>query len=95
MSLRPAVLETLTSERFVDEAPRQVWARLLDEGVYLCSVSTMYRVLRAESGTRERRDQLRHPAYAKPELLARRPHEVWSWDITKLIGPATWPYYYL
>ena len=92
---RAQVLETLTSERFVDEAPRQVWARLLDEGVYLCSVSTMYRVLRAERSTRERRDQVRHPIYAKPELLARRPNEVWSWDITKLLGPATWTYFYL
>ncbi len=92
---RERVLETLTSERFVDAAPRQVWARLLDEGVYLCSVSTMYRVLRAESGCRERRDQLRHPAYRKPELLANGPNEVWSWDITKLLGPAKWTYYYL
>jgi putative transposase len=92
---RTVVLETLTSEQFVDEAPRQVWARLLDEGVYLCSVSTMYRVLRAESATRERRDQLRHPAYAKPELLATGPNQVWSWDITKLLGPAKWQYFYL
>jgi transposase InsO family protein len=92
---RAEVLATLTSERFVDAAPRQVWARLLDEGVYLCSVSTMYRILRAESGTRERRDQLRHPAYAKPELLATSPNQVWSWDITKLLGPAKWTYYYL
>ena len=92
---RAVVVETLTSERFVDAAPRQVWARLLDEGVYLCSVSTMYRVLRAESGSRERRDQLRHPVYIAPELLARGPKEVWSWDITKLLGPAKWTYYYL
>ena len=92
---RARVDETLASERFVDAAPRQVWARLLDEGVYLCSVSTMYRILRAESGTRERRDQLRHPTYAKPELLATGPNQVWSWDITKLLGPAKWTYYYL
>lgn len=84
---RTGVVETLTSERFVDEAPRQVWARPLEEGVYLCSVSTMYRVLRAESGTRERHDQLRHPVYAKPELLATRPNEVWSWDTTNLRDP--------
>jgi putative transposase len=92
---RAAVVEALTSERFVDAAPRQVWARLLDEGVYLCSVATMYRILRAESGSRERRDQLRHPHYAKPELLATRPNEVWSWDITKLLGPVKWTYYSL
>jgi len=92
---RVIVVETLTSERFVDAAPRQVWAQLLDEGVYLCSVSTMYRVLQAESGSRERRDQLRHPVYAKPELLAREPNQVWSWDITKLLGPAKWTYFYL
>lgn len=92
---RRVVVEALTSERFVDAAPRQVWARLLDEGVYLCSVSTMYRILRAESGSRERRDQLRHPVYAKPELLATGPNQVWSWDITKLLGPMKWTYYYL
>jgi putative transposase len=92
---RAAVVEALTSERFVDAAPRQVWARLLDEGVYLCSVATMYRILRAESGSRERRDQLRHPVYAKPELLATGPNQVWSWDITKLLGPVKWTYFYL
>lgn len=92
---RALVVETLTSERFVDSAPRQVWARLLDEGIYLCSVSTMYRILRAEGGSRERRDQLRHPAYAKPQLLATGPNQVWSWDITKLLGPAKWTYFYL
>jgi putative transposase len=92
---RAAVVEALTSERFVDAAPRQVWARLLDEGVYLCSVATMYRILRAEGGSRERRDQLRHPVYAKPELLATGPNQVWSWDITKLLGPVKWTYFYL
>lgn len=92
---RVRVVETLTSERFVDAAPRQVWARLLDEGTYLCSVSSMYRILRADGGTRERRDQLRHPVYAKPELLATGPNQVWSWDITKLLGPAKWTYYSL
>jgi putative transposase len=92
---REAVLTLLTSERFVDDAPRQIWAQLLDEGKYLCSVSTMYRILRAECGVRERRDQLRHPVYAKPELLATAPNQVWSWDITKLIGPAKWTYFYL
>jgi putative transposase len=92
---RKTVLDLLTSERFVDDAPRQIWATLLDEGKYFCSVSTMYRILRAACGVRERRDQLRHPAYSKPELLATGPNQVWSWDITKLLGPAKWTYFYL
>ena len=92
---RKAVLDLLTSERFADDAPRQIWATLLDEGKYFCSVSTMYRILRAECGVRERRDQLRHPVYSKPELLATAPNQVWSWDITKLLGPAKWTYFYL
>jgi len=90
-----AVLTELRSERFVDQAPAAVYAALLDEGRYLCSERTMYRLLSAAGELRERRDQLRHPAYAKPELLATRPNEVWSWDITKLLGPAKWTYYYL
>lgn len=89
------MIDLLTSERFADDAPRQIWATLLDEGKYYCSVSTLYRILRAECGVRERRDQLRHPVYAKPELLATRPNHVWSWDITKLLGPAKWTYFYL
>jgi putative transposase len=93
---REAVLAELHSERFVDSAPAQVWATLLDEGRYLASERTMYRLLAAEHGpARERRDQLRHPSYAAPELLAERPNEVYSWDITKLKGPATWTYFYL
>jgi len=93
---RDAVLAELHSERFVDSAPAQVWATLLDEGRYLASERTMYRLLEAEHGpARERRDQLRHPPYAAPELLAERPNEVYSWDITKLKGPATWTYFYL
>ena len=93
---RDAVLAELHSERFVDCSPAQVWATLLDEGSYLASERTMYRLLAAEHGqARERRDQLKHPAYAKPELLAERPNEVFSWDITKLLGPAKWTYYYL
>jgi putative transposase len=68
---------------------------LLDEGKYFCSVSTMYRILRSECGVRERRDQLRHPVYSKPELLATAPNQVWSWDITKLLGPTKWTYFYL
>ena len=93
---RDAVLAELHSERFVDSSPAQVWATLLDEGRYLASKRTMYRLLEAKhGGVRERRDQLTHPAYAKPELLAERPNELWSWDITKLLGPAKWTYFYL
>ena len=92
---RQTVLDLLTSLRFCDDAPRQIWATLLDEGQYHCSVSTMYRILHAEHAVRERRDQLRHPSYAKPELLATAPNQVWSWDITKLLGPAKWTYFYL
>ena len=92
---RQAVLATLHGERFVDQAPAAVYAALLDEGTYLCSERTMYRLLESSGEVRERRDQLRHPAYAKPELLASRPNEVWSWDITKLLGPAKWTYFYL
>jgi putative transposase len=89
------VLEALHSKRFVDLAPPQVYATLLDEGEYLCSLRTMYRILDACGEVRERRNQLEHPPYAKPELLATRPNEVWSWDITKLRGPAKWAYFYL
>jgi len=90
-----AVLAELHSERFVDQAPAAVYAALLDEGRYLCSQRTMYRVLEGAHEVRERRNQLRHPHYAKPELLATRPNELWSWDITKLLGPAKWTYFYL
>jgi len=92
---RAAVLEALRSERFVDASPAAVWATLLDEGRYLCSERTMYRLLEASGSSRERRGQLTHPAYAKPELLATRPNEVWSWDISKLKGPAKWRHYHL
>lgn len=92
---RESVLEVLHSERFVDRSPAQVWATLLDEERYLCSERTMYRLLAGQGQVRERRDQLTHPAYHKPELLATRPNELWSWDITKLLGPAKWSYYYL
>jgi putative transposase len=85
----------LNSEEFVDHAPAQVYASLLDRGIYLCSVRTMYRILDEYGEVRERRDQLRHPEYTKPELLATGPNQVWSWDITKLLGPAKWTYYYL
>jgi putative transposase len=89
------VREVLNSERFQDLAPREVYAELLDEERYLCSVSTMYRILVEHAEVRERRNQLRHPAYHKPELLATGPNQVWSWDITKLRGPSKGLYYYL
>ena len=93
---RSQVLEVLHSDRFVDSSPAQVWATLLDEGRYLCSERTMYRLLAARHGSvRERRDQLTHPAYARPELLATGPNQVWSWDISKLKGPATWTCFHL
>ena len=92
---REAVLEELHSERFVDCSPAQTWATLLDEGRYLASERTMYRLLAAEGETTERRNQLVHPPYARPELLAQQPNELWSWDITKLLGPAKWTYFYL
>lgn len=92
---RQTVLAQLNSERFVDQAPAQVYATLLDEGQYLCSVRTMYRILDQHDQVRERRNQLSHPAYQKPELLATSPNQVWSWDITKLLGPAKWTYFYL
>jgi putative transposase len=92
---REGVLAVLNSERFQDCAPAAVHATLLDDGQYLCSVRTMYRVLEENGGTRERRDQLRHPQYRKPELLATAPNQLWSWDITKLRGPVKWTYFYL
>jgi putative transposase len=92
---RHAVLDVLHAPRFADRAPAEVYATLLDEGQYLCSERTMYRVLASHQEVRERRDVLRHPAYAAPELLATRPNELWSWDITKLLGPTKWTYYYL
>jgi putative transposase len=90
-----AVLAELHSERFVDQAPATVYATLLDEGRYLCSVATMYRLLRANGEVHERRRQATHPAAIKPELRATAPNQVWSWDITKLLGPSKWTYYYL
>ena len=92
---RQGVLDTLHTERFVDQSPREVYATLLDEGTYLCSVSSMYRILDEQGEVKERRDQLRHPVYQAPELLATGPNQVWSWDITKLKGPVKWTYYYL
>jgi putative transposase len=92
---RRGVLDLLHSPRFVDKAPAAVYAALLDEGAYHCSIRTMYRILHDAREVRERRNQLRHPKYKKPELLATAPNQVWSWDITKLLGPAKWTYYYL
>jgi putative transposase len=92
---RKQVLDTLNSERFIDQAPAQVHATLLDEGRYHCSVRTMYRILDENAQVRERRDQLRHPRYEVPELRATGPNQVWSWDITKLLGPTKWTYFYL
>ena len=92
---RAAVLAVLHEPRFADQAPAEVYATLLDEGRYLCSERTMYRVLAENSAVRERRNQLRHPSYAAPELLATGPNQLWSWDITKLHGPAKWTYFHL
>ena len=92
---RERVLDVLASPRFVDRAPAEVVATLLDEGRYLCSERTMYRLLAAEQPVRERRNQLSHPHYAKPELVATAPNQVWSWDITRLLGPKRWTYFYL
>jgi len=92
---RQHVLDALHSPRFVDTAPAEVYATLLDEGRYLASERTMYRILAAVGETGERRNQRVHPPYRKPELLATGPNQVWSWDITKLLGPVTWTYYYL
>lgn len=92
---REEVLQILHSERFQDCAPAAIQATLLDEGHYLCSTRTMYRILDEQGECRQRRDQLVHPAYRKPELLATGPNQLWSWDITKLRGPVKWTYYYL
>ena len=98
------VRQVLNSERFADQPPREVYATLLDEGTYLCSWRTMYRILDENQEVQERRNQLRHPNYTKPELLATQPNQLWSWDtpalacgasVTKLLGPTKWTYYYL
>ena len=92
---RQRVLDVLHEPRFADLAPAQVYASLLDERQFLCSPRTMYRLLAAHQEVRERRRQRRHPAYAAPQLLATAPNQLWSWDITKLLGPAKWAYFYL
>jgi putative transposase len=92
---RASVLALLHEQRFQDRSPAAVQATLLDEGHYYCSTRTMYRILEKEGESGERRDQLVHPSYHKPELLATAPNQLWSWDITKLLGPAKWTYFYL
>ena len=92
---RQHILSVLRSEAYCDLAPAQVWARLLDDGIYLCSIATMYRLLTAAGENRERRRQRSHPAKKKPELIATAPNQVWSWDITKLRGPTRGLYYEL
>jgi len=92
---RQGVLDILHTDRFVDKAPYEVYATLLDEGQYHCSIRTMYRILEENKEVKERRNQLRHPVYHKPELLATAPNQIWSWDITKLLGPVKWTYFYL
>jgi putative transposase len=92
---RDTVRALLNSESFADKAPATVYHELLDEGVYVASVSTMYRILHAHNEVKERRRQATHPARVKPELVATQPNQCWSWDITKLHGPAKWTYYYL
>lgn len=92
---RAQVLATLNEPRFADLAPAEVYATLLDEGTYICSERTMYRLLAENAQVRERRNQLRHPNYPAPEVLATKPNELWSWDITKLLGPTKWTYFYL
>ena len=89
------ILAELNSERFLDCAPRQVWASLLDEGVYLCSWRSMYRLLKQHDQVRERRNVRRHPKYTRPELAASGPNQVWTWDITYLKGPVRGQFYYL
>ena len=92
---RDKVFDTLCSERFVDRSPAEVVATLFDEDVYLCSERTMYRVLASQVPVRERRAQRSHPEYQKPELMATGPGQAWSWDITRLLGPRKWSYFYL
>jgi putative transposase len=92
---RQRILAVLNDDRFADLPPAEVYATLLDEGKYVCSIRTMYRVLQENAQVKERRRQLRHPQYHAPELLATGPNQLWSWDITKLKGPVKWMYFYL
>jgi putative transposase len=92
---RHQVLDVLHSAAFADQAPAEIYAALLDQGRYVCSIRTMYRILDEQQEVRERRNQLRHPDYPKPQLVATAPNQIWSWDITKLLGPVKWTYFYL
>lgn len=92
---RQGFLDLAHSAEYVDKAPTQIYYTLLDHGCFICSIRTMYRILAAEGEVKERRDQLRHPVYQRPELLARGPNQLWSWDITKLRGPVKGVYYQL
>jgi len=94
-SERSKVLDVLHEDRFIDKAPQEIYAKLLDEKEYICSIRTMYRILEKEGEIKERRNQLVRPYYTKPELIATVSNQVWSWDITKLKGPVKWTYYYL
>jgi putative transposase len=94
-SERNEVLAVLNSDEFANQAPAAVHAALLDRGVYMCAVRTMYRILEANNQVKERRNVLRHPSYSAPELIATAPNQVWSWDITKLLGPVKMTYFYL
>ena len=89
------ILSIMNSKNYFDKSPAYIYYSLLDSGVYLCSIRTMYRILKENNQSKERRKITRHKKYEKPELLAQNPNEVWSWDITKLKGPAKWTYYYL
>lgn len=95
LETRQVILDHLHSDEFVDKSPSQVFHTLLDRGIHLASVRTFYRILDANGEVKERRNQLRHPEYTRPELLATAPNQVWTWDITKLKGPAKWVYYHL
>lgn len=92
---REGVAQVLNEDRFADKSPPTIYATLLDEGIYLCSIRTMYRILKERDEVRERRKQLHHPVYKKPELIATGPNQVWSWDITKLRGPQKHCHYHL
>ena len=92
---RQSVLDQQHAQRFLDQSPREIYASLLDQGRYLCSIRSMYRLLEQHGELRERREQLCHPPYQKPQLLVTQPNQVWSWDITKLLGPAKWSFFYL
>lgn len=94
-SERIKALDVLHEDRFIDKAPQEIYAALLDEKKYICSIRTMYRILEKEGEIKERRNQLIRPYYTKPELIATVSNQVWSWDITKLKGPVKWTYYYL